>query len=68
MPYSLDFHDLQVEQEVSATIQQNILEGMDLSDLSAARNIEQSKARITFSWSERASYDWAMGIDTLPVC
>lgn len=48
MTHALDFHDVQVEQEVSTTIQQNKLGGMDLSYLSAAKNIEQSKARITF--------------------
>lgn len=60
MPHSLDFHDVQVEQEVSSTIQQNVLEGMDLSDLVAARNTEQSKPRITFSWREQASYERAL--------
>ena len=60
MPQSLEYHDVQAEQEDSGTIQQNVLEGLDLTDLSSTKNVEQSKARITFTWRERTSYERAL--------
>jgi exopolysaccharide biosynthesis predicted pyruvyltransferase EpsI len=60
LPQSLDYQDLQAEQTDSITIQRNIMEGMELMDLTTAANIEKSKARITFSWREQDSYERAL--------
>jgi hypothetical protein len=44
------------EQEHDAIIRRKILEGLDLSDLDTPENVDQSKSRITFTWSDEESY------------
>jgi hypothetical protein len=56
LSYPQDEEGSREEQEHDAIIRRKILEGLDLSDLETPENVDQSKSRITFTWSDEESY------------